>query len=536
VDIIAKRIITSDISRTFYEFLMIPGLTRKKHTAENVSLRTPLARFQVKNHDPVKGIHYNEWESGSRFYLNIPFTSAVMQAVSGPELGITLAQQGGLSFIYQSQSIDSQAAMVSRVKRDRAGFIESDANLPPNVTLEDAIKLTEKTGHSTIAVTENGTAHGKLLGILTDRDYFRGVHPLEMKVKKLMTPVVTSDTSRRTLIYHEGDISLDEATRKIARMKISCLPVLGKDGNLQSMIFRKDVMEAIQNKGQLLDEEQRRMIGAGINTRDYKERVPALLNAGVDVLCFDSSDGYNEWQGDAIRKLRKEYGNEIILGGGNVVSRDGFNYLARAGVDFIKIGIGGGSICITREQKGIGLGQASAVIDVVKARDDYFKKTGVYIPTCSDGGITSDSQMSLALAFGADFLMMGRYFAGCKESPPPIRSIKMGKFKPYWGEGTDRAQNWQRYEGEGKLSFEEGVDGFVPLVGELKDVVNNSLDKIRASMCNLGSLSLYDLNRKAVLKAVSQATLVENAPHDILGAGDLARLDSIAANYGKTQW
>ena len=256
-------------------------------------------------------------------------------------------------------------------------------------------------------------------------------------------------------------------------------------------------------------------IGAAINTHDYKDRIPPLVNAGVDVLCIDSSDGFSEWQADVIAFVRQNYGDKIKIGAGNVVCAEGFNFLANAGADFIKVGIGGGAICITREQKGIGRGQASAVIEVVEARNKYFADKKVYIPICSDGGLVYDNNIIVALAMGADFVMMGRYFAGCEESPSQ-KVIKDGKaYKEYWGEGSARAQNWQRYGGN-KMKFVEGVDSLVPYVGTLEDKLDGTLSKIRSTMCNLGSLNLETLARTARLTIVSPASITEGGAHNVV--------------------
>ncbi len=207
------------------------------------------------------------------------------------------------------------------------------------------------------------------------------------------------------------------------------------------MFFRKDYDTHKAYPDELLDGHKRYMVGAGVNTRDYRERIPALVEAGADVLCIDSSEGFTEWQKMTLDFVREKYGDSVKIGAGNVVDKEGFNYLADAGADFVKVGIGGGSICITREQKGIGRGQASAVIEVAKARDDYFRRTGVYVPICSDGGIVYDYHMTLALAMGADFIMLGRYFSRFDESPTAKLTINGSYVKEYWGEGSNRARN-----------------------------------------------------------------------------------------------
>lgn len=484
-------------SHTFSEYLLIPGFTSKECTPANVSLKTPLVKFR-KGEEPA-------------ISLNIPLVSAVMQAVSNDTLAIALAKEGGLSFIYGSQSIESQAAMVRKVKNYKAGFVVSDSNLRPTDTLADVLALREKTGHSTMAVTEDGSPNGKLLGIVTSRDYRLSRTARDTKVEEFMTPF-------DKLVVGNENTTLPEANDLIWDHKLNQLPIVDKDQNLMYLIFRKDYDSNKENPLELLDDNSKRyMVGAGINSRDYAERVPALVEAGADVLVIDSSEGYSEWQKMTIDWIREHYGDTVKVGAGNVVDADGFRYLAEAGADFIKIGIGGGSICITREQKGIGRGQATAVIEVAKARDEYFEETGVYIPLCSDGGIVYDYHMTLALAMGADFIMLGRYFARFDESPSNRVRIGGNYMKEYWGEGSARARNWQRYDmgGDSKLSFEEGVDSYVPYAGPLKDNVQLSLSKIRSTMCNCGVLSIKELQDNARLTLVSATSIVEGGAHDV---------------------
>ena len=485
-------------SRTFSEYLLLPNLTRKDCIPENVSLKTPLVKFK-------KG-------EESSLMLNLPFASAIMQAVSDHKMAIALARCGGISFIYGSQPIESQAEMVRKVKNYKAGFVVSDSNLNPDQNLADVIALTKATGHSTIAITEDGSPSGRLVGIVTSRDYRLSKDPLDKKIKDFMTPFAS-------LVYGQEGITLSEANDLIWEHKLNCLPVIDKDQNLRYLVFRKDYTDHKENPLELLDAHKRLMTGAGINTRDYAERVPALLDAGVDVLCIDSSDGFTEWQSDTIKFIKEKYGPEVKVGAGNDVDQDGFYYLAEAGADFIKVGIGGGSICITREQKGIGRGQATAVIEVAKARDEYFEKTGIYIPLCSDGGIVHDYHMVLALAMGAEFVMLGRYFARFDESPGrKVRLGGMNYVKEYWGEGSNRARNWQRYDlgSSDKLSFEEGVDSYVPYAGKLKDNLDLTVSKIKSTMCNCGALSIPELQKTARLTLVSSVSIREGGAHDVI--------------------
>ena len=383
--------------------------------------------------------------------------------------------------------------------------------MKPNDTLLSVIDLKEKTGHSTMAVTEDGTPTGKLVGIVTSRDYRVTRMPMDTKVSEFMTPF-------SELIYADADISLKEANNMIWDHKLNMLPLVDAEQRLKYMVFRKDYTDNKENVSELIDPEKRYVVGAGINTRDYAERVPALIEAGADVLCIDSSEGFSEWQKITLEYIHKNFGDHIKVGAGNVVDREGFRFLAEAGADFIKVGIGGGSICITREQKGIGRGQATSIIDVVAARDEYYQETGIYIPICSDGGIVHDYHVTLALAMGADFVMLGRYFARFDESPTNRVKIKGNYLKEYWGEGSSRARNWQRYDmgGEKKLSFEEGVDSYVPYAGSLKDNVKVTLDKVRSTMCNCGALTIDELHKNAKLTLVSSTSIVEGSSHDVI--------------------
>ncbi|MFQ9633056.1 MAG: IMP dehydrogenase, partial [Coprobacillus cateniformis] len=410
-----------------------------------------------------------------------------------------------------SQSVESQAEMVRKVKAYKAGFVPSDSNIAPDQTLKDVIELKEMTGHSTMAVTIDGTANGKLVGIVTGRDYRVSRMDMDTKVSEFMTPF------DKLVTAHSG-VSLKEANDIIWDNKLNALPIIDENQKLEYFVFRKDYESRKSNPNELLDHSKRYVVGAGINTRDFAERVPALVEAGADVLCIDSSEGFSEWQKLTIDWIRKNYGDTVKVGAGNVVDAEGFRFLADAGADFIKIGIGGGSICITREQKGIGRGQATATIEVAKARDEYFQETGIYIPICSDGGIVHDYHMTLALAMGSDFIMLGRYFSRFDESPTNKVNINGQYMKEYWGEGSARARNWQRYDlgGDKKLSFEEGVDSYVPYAGSLKDNVGLSLAKIKSTMCNCGALSIPELQEKAKITLVSSTSIVEGGAHDVV--------------------
>ncbi len=487
----------SEPSRTFSEYLLVPGYSSEDCIPDRVSLRTPLTKYRKGQEEPA-------------ISLNVPLVSAIMQSVSNDTLAIALAKEGGISFIFGSQTVESQAAMVARVKGYKAGFVVSASNLTPEDTLADVLALKERNGFSTVAITEDGTATGKLLGIVTGRDYRVSRMDVGEKVAAFMTP-------REKLITAPAGTTLKEANDIIWEHKLNSLPIVDENDHLMYFVFRKDYASHKANPQELLDSKKRYLVGAGINTRDYATRIPALLEAGADVLCIDSSEGFSCWQKKTIDWVRENYGDSVKIGAGNVVDRDGFLFLAKAGADFVKVGIGGGSICITRETKGIGRGQATALFEVAAARDEYFKETGIYVPICSDGGIVHDYHMTLALAMGADFLMLGRYFARFDESPTPKVMVNGAYMKEYWGEGSNRARNWQRYDlgGASKLSFEEGVDSYVTYAGSLHDNVEASLHKVKSTMCNCGVLNLPDLQKNAKLTLVSSVSIVEGGAHDV---------------------
>lgn len=484
-------------SRTFSEYLLVPGYSSKECIPARVSLKTPVVK-------------YKKGQEECPLTMNIPMVSAVMQSVSGEKMGVALAKEGGIAFIYVSQPIEQQAEMVRKVKNYKAGFVVSDSNLRVDNTMADVVALKERTGHSTMAVTDDGTGTGKLVGIVTSRDYRVSRMDPSTKVSEFMTPL-------EHIISAPEGTTLKEANDIIWDHKLNSLPIVSKEGNLVAFVFRKDYDEHKSNPLELLDADKRYIVGAGINTRDYAERVPALVEAGVDVLVIDSSEGYSEWQAMTLKWIRDHYGDTVKVGAGNVVDGEGFRFLADAGADFVKIGIGGGSICITRETKGIGRGQATAVIDVAAERDKYFEETGIYVPICADGGIVHDYHMTLALAMGSDFCMLGRYFSRFDESPTSKVLVNGNYMKEYWGEGSARARNWQRYDmgGAAKLSFEEGVDSYVPYAGALADGVAVTLAKIRSTMCNCGALTLPELRDKAKITLVSAVSIVEGGAHDV---------------------
>lgn len=497
--------ILSDLSRSLGEYLLLPGLTTEDCRPETVSLAAPIGRFESGGEPP--------------FYIEIPVVSAIMQAVSSPRLAVALAQCGGLSFIHHDQTVDAQMAMVSEVKRQKAGFRSPVVHVAPTTTLGDLSSALELEGEDFAIVTVDGEAGSEFLGLISRLDFHVERHASD-------EPVSSRMRSRDELTCARESSSLSEANSLLWDSRQDIIPVVGTDKSVKSTIHRKDYELHKTFRNECIDDEKRFRVGAGINTHDYKDRVPALLEAEADALCIDSSDGFSVWQA-ATLDFVKSVDSHVPVGAGNVVDSRGFEYLADAGADFVKVGIGGGSICVTREQKGIGRGQGSALIDVVRARDEYAQRKGTYVPVCCDGGVADDAQIAVALALGADFVMLGRYFARTTESPTRVVSLGGRLYKEYWGEGSERARNWARYEqGDGqKLAFEEGVDGYVPYAGSLFDNVAATVAKLRSTMVSCGSMTLRKFHEDARLVIISEQTRLQSS-HDIVvvdGADDSVR-------------
>jgi IMP dehydrogenase len=481
----AKKI-SYEPSRTLMEFRLLPGKTTPETTMDKISLRTPLV------YSP---------KSEKQYYINVPVVSAAMQSVSGDRMAIELAKLGGLSFIFCSQTIDSQRQMVLKVKHHKAGFVEP-LTVSPDTTISEVHEIRLKTGYKTFPIVDKDDS---FLGLITKNDYNMPLHQ-NLKVTERMVPFEKIDVGVNIT-------DLQQAHNLLIESHHSVLPIVDENQKLLHLVFRKDIRDHLDNPLQVIDEKDRFMVGAAINTHDYKERVPALVDAGVDVLVIDSSDGHSFYQEQTLNWISRNHPDLPVIGG-NIITGKAFDFLVEAGGRAVKVGMGGGSICITQEQKGTGRGLATAVIDVAKARDDYFNKTGNYIPIIADGGIVTAKDIIIALALGADYIMMGRYFARMEESPTERITISNRVMKPYWGEGAKRAREWkaERYY---QAIFVEGVEGFVEYAGRLRDNLENTLAKIKATMTTCGVSSINELHKDAELELVSALSIREGKVHDI---------------------
>lgn len=481
----AKKII-NEPSRTLMEYRLLPGLSTAETAPESISLRTPLV--------------YSE-NNEKKYYLNIPLVSAAMQSVSGAKMGIELAKLGGAAFIYSSQTIQSQAEIIAKIKNHKAGFVKPKA-VKPDMTIEEMYRIRKSTGHSTFPVVDD---ENRFLGLISKWDYDISLHSNYKIADRMII--------KENIEVGVNISDLKEANNILLESHKSVLPILDEAGKLLYLVFRKDINDHLNNPLEVHDEQKRLLAVASINTHDYKERVPELVKAEVDVIAIDSSDGFTVYQKDTIEWIKNKY-PQIPIIAGNIITQAGFRYLVDAGAAAIKVGMGGGSICITQEQKGTGRGLATTIVDVVKARDIYFEENGKYIPVIADGGVTSTKDITIALALGADYVMMGRYFARMEESPTEKIVVNNRVMKPYWGEGSARARDWKakRYN---QSKFVEGVEGLVEYAGHLRDNLDETLSKIKSSMGTCGAANLKEFHGNAILELVSALSIREGKAHDI---------------------
>ncbi|MBI4174934.1 MAG: IMP dehydrogenase [Candidatus Aenigmarchaeota archaeon] len=508
---------------TYQDWLLRPNLARKSVKAETISLKMPLT-----SHNP--GCSLDELRSEKLpkelFSLNTPFLTAPMQAISSPEMFAEIAKHGGLGVANCSQPIESEVDMIRRTKRKKAGFVEPDV-VSPDMTIDELAELTKAKRYDTFPVTERGNPHGRLLGIITRNDYSKQEHS-ELKVGARMVSI-TDD--RRQFVYARlEELGDDEPLRTANRMLLDShhgsMPIIDREGNLHYMVFRRDIERHRDYPQASIDKKKRYLVGAAVNTHDYEKRVPAVVEAEADIIVVDSSQGYSEYQADTIGFTKREF-PWITLIGGNIVTAKGFNYLASALADVAKVGIGPGSICTTQHKFRMGMPMMEALKEVFDARNAFFEATGRYIPIIGDGGIVDNADIAIALTL-CDAIMAGRYFARFQESPTAVIDWEQtidgvpfhASVKPYWGEGSARAQEWRagRYR---QATETEGIEGVVPFAGRLSDPQNlpRTIDHLKITMEKCGYSDIFALNRYAELKLQSQSSKAQGMPHNIMTEG-----------------
>lgn len=475
-------------ARSLSEYRLLTGLTDLDRTMSNVDLTARLCR-----------------RSNEHLMLKIPILSAAMQAVTGSRLAIALAQYGGLGVFPCSIPIDEEVRQIQEVKRFKGGFQTEVIALGPTDRLERAVALERERGFSTFPVTEDGSPHGRMIGLLTDKNFDpRKDRDLPVSARMISDPDVGVEIT-----------DLKEANRLLVQYGHGVLPIVDREGRLSAVVFKKDLEKHLDFPDERVDERKRLMVAAAASTQPRdRERIAAVAEAGADVIVVDSSDGYSTFQGETIEHIKGEHNLPVISG--NIITEEGFLHLAESGADAIKIGMGIGAGCITQEVKGTGRGQATAMIEVARARDAYAERTGTYLPLIADGGIENSGGMVVALALGADSLMMGRFFAGFTESAGPARRHPVhGSVKEYWMEASDKARNYGRYETTRDFFFEEGVEGFVEHIGSLYDHFSKTIHQIKAGLSSAGCCTIEELHRNAVVELQSVVALRDSGIHGI---------------------
>ncbi|MFH0832779.1 MAG: IMP dehydrogenase [Candidatus Aenigmatarchaeota archaeon] len=496
---------------TVPELLLQPGYIPKGFSSEEVDLSAPATRYEI-GEEPKLKLHYS-------------IITAPMQAVYSPELNVEAAKMGILAISHCSQPIETQAKQRREVRNRKAGFVTPDV-VNPGMLIGDLFNLSIEKGYSTFPVTKDGTLKTAMVGYITANDYDYELHKSK-RVKDRMIPredVVVSyyedigeDPQKADSILRDGHHGSMPILRKRGEPIVKWFPfVRKKDETIVYMVFKRDIEEHKKNPNALVDEQKRYIGGDAINTRDYKERVPALIEAGSKFLYITTSQAYSEYVAETLRFVQKEFPG-IPVGAGNIVTEEGFRFLVENGATCVGIGMGPGSICITREQIGVGDAQLTAILNVAKARDIYYKETGTYIPIWGDGGFSKPRHFVVGYVAGADGIMAGRAFAGTSESPTEVNYKMSPPSKPYWGEGSKRARLWEegvkdRY---GHDVFEEGVEGWVEYVGPFTPYTERLVFTVKDGMRKGGCGTIPDAHENGVLIPISEGALEEGRPHDI---------------------
>ena len=435
--------------------------------------------------------------------LNIPMLSAAMDTVTEADLAIAIAREGGLGILHKNMSIEQQASQVRKVKRSESGMILDPVTLRIEATIGDALALMKENRIGGIPIIDKD---GKLAGILTNRD-LRFENDFKRKVSEVMT-------SENLITAAEGT-DLVKAQDILRKHKVEKLPVVNKDGILKGLITYRDMLQVHNHPLSVKDEFGRLMVGAGVGiTKDIEDRVYALQQVGVDVICLDSAHGHTKGVIDALKNIKKNFKNIEVIAG-NIATAGGATALADAGADAIKVGIGPGSICTTRIVAGAGVPQITALIEVAAALKG--RKAGII----ADGGIRYTGDMVKAIAAGASCVMMGGVFAGTEESPGETIIYEGRKFKQYRGMGSLGAMaqgSSDRYFQDGETPSQkyvpEGIEGRIAYKGHLHEVVHQFTGGLRAGMGYCGEGDIESLQQATFIK-ITNAGMRESHAHDV---------------------
>ena len=432
--------------------------------------------------------------------LNIPLMSSAMDTVTESRMAIAIAREGGIGIIHKNMSIEAQAEQVDMVKRSENGVITNPFWLAPGHTLAEANELCAKYKISGVPICDNG----KLIGIITNRD---------MKFETDMTKLIDSVMTKENLVTAPEGTTLAEAKEILRRHKIEKLPIVDKDFRLKGLITIKDIEKAQVYPNSARDEKGRLLVGAAIGaTKDVLDRVAALVEAGVDVLCLDSAHGHSHNIIESVKRIKAHY-PDVQLIAGNVATAEASRALIAAGADCVKIGIGPGSICTTRVVAGIGVPQITAVYDAACVAKEYG------IPVIADGGIKYSGDLVKAIAAGGDVVMVGSLLAGCEEAPGDTEVFQGRQFKVYRGMGSlgamAKGSKDRYFQEDNKKLVPEGVEGRVPYKGAVSETIYQLMGGLRSGMGYCGCGTVVELQEKAQFVQITAAGLRESHPHDI---------------------
>ncbi|MDC7996275.1 IMP dehydrogenase [Altibacter sp. HG106] len=436
--------------------------------------------------------------------LNVPIVSAAMDTVTESAMAIAIAREGGIGVLHKNMTIEQQAAEVRKVKRAESGMIQDPVTLSPDATVGDAQKTMSEYSIGGIPITDDA---GKLIGIVTNRDL-----RFEKNYSRLLREVMTSEN----LVTVGKGTSLKDAEIILQENKIEKLPVVSDDGMLLGLITFRDITKLTQKPMANKDEYGRLRVAAALGvTADAVERAEALVQAQVDAVIIDTAHGHTKGVVSVLKEVKSKFPSlDVVVG--NIATADAAHYLAKAGADAVKVGIGPGSICTTRVVAGVGFPQFSAVLEVAAA----LKDTGV--PVIADGGIRYTGDIPKALAAGADCVMLGSLLAGTKESPGETIIYEGRKFKSYRGMGSVEAMKkgskdryFQDVEDDIKKLVPEGIVGRVPYKGELVESMTQFIGGLRAGMGYCGAKDIASLKEHGRFVKITSSGIHESHPHDV---------------------
>ncbi|MCJ7456812.1 IMP dehydrogenase [Candidatus Bathyarchaeota archaeon] len=435
--------------------------------------------------------------------LNIPIVSANMDTVTESAMAISMAHNGGIGIIHRFMPIERQVEEVQKVKRAESVIIEHPYTTGPNATMADAKRMMQEKGVNGLLVVDT---KGKLLGILTARDLLFENNE-SRRVSELMTPMEKLHTA-------QAGASIDDARQLLRKYKIEKVPLVDEEGYLRGLITSKDMVTLAERPQACKDSKGQLIVGAAVGIREgYLDRARALVDAGVDVIVVDVAHGHSEWVLEVVRKLKKELGGVDVIAG-NVATPEGTKDLIVAGADAVKVGIGSGSICITRIVTGAGVPQLTAVMECAEAA------RALNVPIIADGGIRNSGDITKALAAGASSVMIGRMLAGTDESPGVTVMRNGRKYKLHRGMasvGASLKRGIPESEDDSALLdyVAEGIEAFVPYRGNSHEIIAQLAGGIRSGLSYCGARTLAELRQNASFVRLTQAALSESYPHDV---------------------